>query len=141
VTDNSHDGHKAYYTYSANPADRPEWDWYELTFSKPVRFEQVTFYEGDVVWGKLNVYYRQDQPLGGFFEDLTVQVLQDGRYVEPADLEMSPALDRFEMYQAIVLRFAPTVGQAIRIVGTPGGAQHFTTILELEVEGDLLEEP
>jgi hypothetical protein len=141
VTDNSHDGRKAYYTYAANPADRPELDWYELTFSEPVRFERVTFYEGDVVWSKLNAYYRQDQPRGGFFEDLTVQVLQDGRYVEPADLEISPPLDRFQMYQAITFRFAPTVGQAIRIVGTPGGSQRFTTILELEVEGGLLETP
>lgn len=139
VTDNSYNGHKAYSTYAASLADRPELDWYELTFSRPVRFEQVTFYEGDVVWGKLNTYYRQDQPLGGFFENLKVQVLQEGQYVEPADLQMLPTLDRFQMYQTITFRFAPTVGQAIRIIGTPGGAQRFTTILELEVEGDLLE--
>ncbi len=44
------------------------------------------------------------------------------------------------MYQAIGFRFAPTVGDAIRIVGTPGGSKRFTTILELEVEGDLCED-
>jgi len=53
---------------------------------------------------------------------------------------MSPELDRFRMYQAITFRFAPTVGDAIRIIGTPGGTKRFTTIMELEVEGDLCED-
>ncbi len=78
--------------------------------------------------------------MGGFFEDLTVQVLQDGQYVEPADLQMSPPLDRFQMYQTITFSFAPTVGEAVRIIGTPGGSKRFTTILELEVDGELLED-
>lgn len=138
ITDNSHNGHRPYYTYVSNPADRPEEDWYELTFSRPVRFEKVTFHEGDVVWGKLNTYYREDEPAGGFFEDLTVQIFQNGEYVEAADLRTSPPLDRFQMYQTITFEFAPTIGEAIRIIGTPGGSKHFTTILELEIEGDLL---
>jgi hypothetical protein len=138
ITDNSGNGHRPYHTYVPNLADRPDEDWYELTFCEPVRFEKVVFHEGDVVWGRINTYYREDEPLGGFFQDLTVQVLQDGEYVEPADLEASPALDRFQMYQAITFRFAPTVGAAIRIIGTPGGSRRFTTILELEVDGELL---
>ncbi len=138
ITDNSHNGRKPYYTYASNPTERPEQDWYALSFSQPVRFDQVIFYEGDIVWGTLNTYYREDEPAGGFFEDLTVQILQDGQYVEPPDLQMSPALDRLQMYQTITFRFAPTVGEAIRIIGTPGGSKHFTTILELEVEGALL---
>jgi hypothetical protein len=141
VTDNSHNGHKAYYTLVSDPAARPEKDWYQLTFSEPVCFEKVIFYEGDVLWKKLNRYYREDEPLGGFFEDLTVQILRDGEYVEPPDLQMAPPLDRFQMYQTITFRFAPTVGRAIRILGTPGGSQHFTTILELEGEGRLLPSP
>jgi ADP-ribosylglycohydrolase len=141
IIDNSYNGRRPYSTYAANLADRPPMDWYELTFSQPVRFDKLVFHEGDIVWGKLNTYYRQDQPLGGFFEDLTVEVLQDGQYLEPADLQMSPALDRFQMYQTITFTFAPTVGRAIRILGTPGGSRHFTTILELEVEGGLLEDP
>jgi hypothetical protein len=116
-------------------------DWYEVSFSEPVRFEGLTFYEGDVVWSKLNTYYRQDIPLGGYFEDLTVQIRRDGQYIEPTDLQQLADLDRFQMYQAIGFRFAPTVGDAIRIVGTAGGSKRFTTILELEVEGDLCEDP
>lgn len=141
VSDNSCTGHRPYYTYAPNLADRPELDWYELAFSEPVQFEEVVFHEGDVLWGKINTYYKQDEPLGGFFADLTVQILQDGGYIEPADLQMSPALDRFRMYQSITFRFAPTTGEAIRIIGTPGGSRRFTTILELEVDGRLLESP
>jgi len=47
-----------------------------------------------------------------------------------------PPLDRFEMYQTITFNFAPTVGRAVRIIGKPGGTQRFTTILELEAQGD-----
>ncbi len=140
ITDNSHNGHRPYCTYVSDAAARPEKDWYELAFSRPVRFEKVVFHEGDIVWGRLNTYNREDEPLGGFFEDLTVQVLQDGQYVEPADLQMSPPLDRFQMYQTITFSFAPTVGEAVRIIGTPGGSKRFTTILELEVDGELLED-
>ncbi len=141
VTDNSHNGRRPYYTYVPNASEPSEVDWYELSFSRPVRFEGVTFHEGDIVWGKLNTYYKDDEPLGGYFEDLTVQIRLDGQYAEPLDLEMSPQLDRFRMYQAIAFRFTPTVGDAIRIIGTPGGSKRFTTIMELEVEGDLCEDP
>jgi len=139
VTDNSYNGRRPYYTYSSN-ADRPDMDWYELSFSEPVCFGGLTFHEGDIVWSKLNTYYREDEPLGGYFEDLTVQVRSNGQYREPAAVLRSEELDRFRMYQAITFRFAPTVGDAIRIVGTPGGSKRFTTILELEVEGDLCED-
>jgi hypothetical protein len=141
VTDNSYDGHKPYYTYVSDVNKRPETDWYELSFSEEGRFSGLTFHEGDVVWSKLNTYYREDEPLGGYFENLTVQIRHDGHYSEPADLTVSEDLDRFRMYQEIRFRFTPTVGDAIRIVGTPGGSKRFTTILELEVEGDLCEDP
>ncbi len=141
-SDNSHNGRKPYYTYvsDAERATRGGLVRAEL-LRGPFNSRKLTFHEGDVVWGKLNTYYREDEPLGGYFEDLTVQIRRDGQYSEPADLQVSPDLDRFQMYQAITFRFAPTVGDAIRIVGTPGGSKRFTTILELEVEGDLCEDP
>jgi ADP-ribosylglycohydrolase len=141
VTDNSYNGRKPYYTYVSDVNERPETDWYELNFSEEVRFNGLTFHEGDVVWSKLNTYYREDEPLGGYFEDLTVQIRHNGQYSEPADLTVSEDLDRFRMYQEIRFRFTPTIGDAIRIVGVPGGSKRFTTILELEVEGDLCEDP
>jgi len=97
----------------------------------------VTFYEGDILWGKINTYYRHDAARGGYFEDLAVQILRNGQWIEPAGLQISPDLDRFRMYQQITLSFAPTVGQGVRIIGTPGGTDRFTTILELEAQGQL----
>ena len=137
ITDNSHNGHKAYYSYISNKSARPEKDWYQLKFSQPVKFDHVTFYEGDVVWQQINTYYRDDFAKGGFFNDLTVQILRDRKFIEPANLQITPPLDRFEMYQTITFNFTPTVGQAIRIIGKPGGSQGFTTILELEAQGDI----
>ncbi|HON90892.1 MAG TPA: ADP-ribosylglycohydrolase family protein [Sedimentisphaerales bacterium] len=140
VTDNTYNGRRPYYTYVPDANVLSQADWYEVSFSEPVCFEGLVFHEGDVVWSKLNTYYREDKPLGGYFEDLTVQIRRAGQYREPADLQQLVDLDRFQMYQAIGFRFAPTVGDAIRIVGTPGGSKRFTTILELEVEGDLCED-
>jgi hypothetical protein len=45
------------------------------------------------------------------------------------------------MYQQITLSFASTVGQGVRIIGTPGGTDRLTTILELEAQGRLYHGP
>ena len=50
---------------------------------------------------------------------------------------MTPNLERCKMYQQITFNFAPTVGVAIRIIGTAGGGLSYTTIMELEAYGDL----
>jgi len=131
ITDNSYNGHKAYYSYLWDPAQRPKLDWYQLNFSQPVKFEALTFYEGDLRRRYI------DPPKGGFFEELTVEIRRDGRFIEPANLSMAPQLDAFSIYQRITFTFAPTVGDAIRIIGTPGGTQGFTTIMELEAQGDI----
>ena len=138
VTDNSYNGRKPYSTYVADAATRPDKDWYELAFSQPVVFTGVTFYEGDIVWNKMNTYYADDEPLGGFFEDLTVQVLRDGEYIEPNGVQVSAELDRLQMYQVVTFTFAPTAGDAVRVIGTPGGSKRFATILELEAHGELI---
>ncbi|MHC4500742.1 MAG: ADP-ribosylglycohydrolase family protein [Planctomycetota bacterium] len=134
ITDNSHNGHKAYYSRVDYARDH---DWYQLNFSEQVEFESLTFWEGDVVWNRINSYYKEDDPEGGFFEDLTVEVIKDGTPIVPHNLESFPELDPFEMYQKITFTFAPTIGEAIRITGTPGGTLGYTTIMELEVAGTL----
>jgi hypothetical protein len=136
-TDNSYNGRRPYYSYLTNINQRPQRDWYQLNFSQPVKFDGLTFYEGDIVWQEINTYYKTDNAQGGFFNDLTVEILRDGKFITPADLQISPALDRYKMYQTISFSFAPTVGHAIRIIGTPGGTEKFTTIMELEVAGDI----
>jgi len=134
ITDNSYNGHKAYYSRQSEVREQ---DWYQLNFSEPVEFETLTFWEGDIIWSSINTYYRDDDPEGGFFEDLTVEIIRDGEPLVPINLMSSPELDRFQMYQKITFTFAPTVGDAIRIRGTPGGTLGYTTIMELEVEGRL----
>jgi hypothetical protein len=134
ITDNSYNGYKAYYS---RESDAREQDWYQLNFSEPVEFKTLTFWEGDVIWNRINTYYRDDDPEGGFFEDLTVEIIRNGEPVVPNNLMTSPELDRFQMYQKITFTFAPTVGDAIRIQGTPGGTLGYTTIMELEVGGSL----
>lgn len=134
ITDNSYNGHKAYYSRQSNV---PEQDWYQLNFSEPVEFKTLTFWEGDIIWNGINTYYREDEPEGGFFEDLTVEIIRDGEPVVPHNLMGTSKLDRFQMYQKITFTFAPTVGEAIRIRGTPGGTLGYTTIMELETEGSL----
>ncbi|MHC4439901.1 MAG: ADP-ribosylglycohydrolase family protein [Planctomycetota bacterium] len=134
ITDNSYNGRKAYYS---RQSDVREQDWYQLNFSEPVEFESLTFWEGDIIWNSINAYYKDDDPEGGFFEDLTVEIIRNGENVVPHNLVSSPELDRFQMYQKITFTFAPTIGDAIRIRGTPGGTLGYTTIMEIEVGGRL----
>ncbi len=136
ITDNSHNGHKACYSYTS-PGQRPQQDWYQLNFSEPVKFTGLTFHEGDRLWRRINEYYRIDDARGGFFEDMTVEILRHGKFTTPVELVMTPALDPFEMYQQIDFTFAPVVGTAIRIIGTPAGSEGFTTIMELEAGGTI----
>ena len=136
ITDNSYNGHKAYYSYVSDTNARPSRDFYQLNFSQPVKFTNVIFYEGDIVWNGINTYYKTDSTKGGFFNDLTVEIRRDGKFFEPVGLQISPTLDRYKMYQVINFSFAPAIGDAIRIIGTPGGTQSYTTIMELEAEGD-----
>lgn len=137
ITDNSYNGHKPYYSYLSSSIARPELDWYQINFSEPVKFDNVVFYEGDIDWSGINTYIKNDSSNGGFFEDLTVEILSDGEFVSPADLQMTPELDRCKMYQEIAFNFAPTVGSAIRIIGHAGGKLSYTTIMELEAYGEL----
>ncbi len=137
ITDNSYNGHKPYYSYLSDPSARPGIDWYQINFSEPVKFDSLIFYEGDIDWRGINTYVKDDESDGGFFEYLTVEILSDGKFISPADLQMTPNLDRCKMYQKIAFNFAPTVGVAIRIIGTAGGGYSYTTIMELEAYGDL----
>jgi len=138
IKDNSYNGHKPYYTYVYNPALRPEEDYYQLNFSSEVSFSGVTFYEGDVDWKGINTYVRSDVLDGGFFEDIRVEVLVEGNFISPANIQVSEPLDKHKMYQDITFSFEPTIGTAIRIIGTAGGTNSFTTIMELEAHGDLI---
>jgi len=139
ITDNSYNGHRPYYTYLYDPASRPEQDFYQLNFSEHVHFTEITFYEGDNDWQGINNYITVDDLYGGYFEDLTVEILKAGKWVTPTNIQMSEDLDKLKMYQEITFTFDPDYGTAIRIIGTPGGTKSFTTIMELQAQGHTIE--
>lgn len=104
-------------------------DFWGYTWPRRFRLDRVAYTTGDMSSG------------GGWFEragrGLRVQVRQDTRWVDVDDLSITPDYP----YDAsagpgktFVLRFAPTWGTGVRIIGAPGGADRFTTIAELEVQ-------
>ncbi|AQQ72227.1 ADP-ribosylglycohydrolase [Limihaloglobus sulfuriphilus] len=133
VATNVHNGVRPYWSYGSE-VDR---DWYSLNFSQPVIINSVTFYEGDIVWGGINTYVASDSSRGGYFEDLTVEFLDDGQYVEVSGLIQSEPLIRTKMYQIIRFDFDSVITSSVRIIGTAGGSQKYTTILELEAGGSV----
>ena len=97
-------------------------DWVGLEFSQPQRFSRVTFQEG------------QHWPDGGWFESTPrVQVRQGGAWTDVVDAVASPAYRAddgvgFDTYQ---LSFAPSTGDAVRVIGPPGGSGGFVSVAEL----------
>ena len=73
---------------------------------------------------------------GGWFASLRVEVRQEHAWVDVGPVAWSAAysfdatVPSFASYE---LSFADTWGDGVRIVGTPGGAQAFTSIAELGV--------
>jgi len=135
VTDVRHNGWRPYYTYDGANPQPAGGDWYQLTFERDMTFHQVVFYEGDILYNGINENPREVLCKGGFFEDLTVEVLRGGQWQGVTGLEFSEALDANAFYQAIEMTFDAISGSAVRIRGTAGGTQEYTTIVELEAYG------
>ena len=77
------------------------------------------------------------QPTGGWFETLGVEVRDSqGQWSPVQGLEIDPPYlgssspDSFEQFE---LRFAPVAGDAVRLVGEPGGTDGFVSAGELRV--------
>ncbi len=103
---------------------RPE-DWIGYTYSTSQTFNRVVFQEG------------MNFSNGGWFNTLTVQVLQNGVWVNVSGLTSTPPYPpndgiNFETY---TLDFAPITGDGIRIDGAPGGSAYFISVGELRVYG------
>ena len=75
--------------------------------------------------------------LGGWFEgDIRVQVRQGFEWHDVDGLSVSPDYpgdNTTEPFTAYTLAFDSNWGDGVRIIGTPGGSGHFTSISELEV--------
>lgn len=101
-------------------------DWIGMVLtSRPepyARFVSLTFVEGP---------HFAD---GGWFDDLTVEVLTGGVWAPVDDLVLTPpypAGDPGVGYERFEFDFAPRYGEGIRLRGTPGGSAGYVTCAEL----------
>jgi cysteine-rich repeat protein len=119
VGDTSRD--RQYDTYSGG--DFASEDWFGYQYSTDQLFGQVVFQEG------------REFSDGGFFLDITIQVLQGGIWVEAPNVTITPAYAGADgiSYNTYVFDFDPVVGDGIRIHGAPGGTKYFISVGELEV--------
>lgn len=90
-------------------------------FAERLRFTGLTVQEG-----------RQETD-GGWFESVRVQVRADGTWRDVVGLTASPTYRAADGvgYDTYRFSFAPTDGDAVRLVGRPGGASAFVTVGEL----------
>ncbi len=137
IADISYNGHRPYCTADGDNAQPAGGDWYQLTFPRIMTFNKVIFYEGDIVYNGGNANPREVLPYGGFFLDLTVEVLAGEQWQAVTDLTFSEPLDPDAYYQTIAMTFDPIEGSEVRIRGTAGGSQQFTTIVEIEAYGSM----
>ena len=102
-----------------NPASE---DWVGYTFTTTHTFYRVVFQEGIHFWD------------GGWFNTLTVQVRQNGEWVNVSGLTSTPAYtgNNGVSFETFTLDFAPIQGDGIRLYGAPGGAAAFISVGELE---------
>jgi hypothetical protein len=101
-------------------------DWWGYTWNQTYNMNRVVYTTGAMF------------PDGGWFSgNLRVQVRQNFNWVDVSNLSVSPAYP----YSAgagsnttYTFTFDDTWGDGVRIIGTPGGSSHFTSISELAVQ-------
>ena len=100
-------------------------DWWGYLWPVPYNLNQVVYVTGAMF------------PDGGWFSNnLQVQVRQDFHWADVKNLTISPTYPysgyagSFAIYSFL---FSDTWGDGVRIIGTPGGASHFTSISQLGV--------
>ena len=120
----SWDSSRQYDTYDGSHT-APK-DWIGYAYGAPQRFRRVLFQEGRQFWD------------GGWFETLTVQVRQDGQWVNVSGMTVTPLYPGLNAisYETFVMSFTAIAGDAIRIYGRPGGSDGFISVGELRVYGD-----
>jgi glucose/arabinose dehydrogenase len=76
---------------------------------------------------------------GGFFESLQVEVRRKAGWAAVSGLRSRPSYSGPNgiPWETFLLDFEPITGDAIRLVGRPGGSERFVSIAELEVWGAL----
>ena len=137
ITNVRYNGHMPYDTYDGDNPQPAGGDFYQISFSRFVRFDSLTFHEGDIRWSGVNYDPRVSQPYGGYFLNLAVEVHTAQDWVVARNLSLSEPLDPYAFFQVIDLTFDPVVGDGVRIRGDAGGSRQYTSIVELVCRGVL----
>ena len=74
IVDQSYNGHRPYRTDDGSNPQPAGGDFYQLNFDRELTFTRLVFHEGDIRWNGINSDPRQDEPRGGYFLNLTVEV-------------------------------------------------------------------
>lgn len=119
VGDGSSDGQFDTFTDPEGGGRTEDWIGYE--FSEPRLFSRITFQEGRLFHD------------GGWFETLGVDVRVDSVWTEALFFTAFPEYrgDDSRNYDTYELIFRALEGDAIRIIGTPGGSARFISVGEL----------
>ena len=119
----SNDPRRQYDTYTGGGYAADDWIGYQ--YNAPQSFAKVLFQEG------LNFTD------GGWFNQVNVQVRQNGSWVNVTNLVSTPVYPPNDgiSYETYMLTFDMIAGDAIRIEGPPGGTSSFISVGELQVFG------
>lgn len=132
IEKSAHFGHGAYYndgdrTNSEDSFDQEDktLDWWGYTWSQPYWTDRVVYTTGQMF------------PDGGWFSgDLRVQVRQNFTWHDVHATAVNPAYPYDSSAgpnKTFTFTFPRTWGDGVRVIGSPGGSAHFTSIGELEV--------
>lgn len=108
---------------------RADSDWYGYEWSQPQQISQLIYTSG---------LREQD---GGWWKSFGVEYQDDdGNWKPVEDLQVEPdvLVDWEWEFRPYTVTFHPVRTTAIRIVGTPGGRERYTSVAELEVYADAL---
>lgn len=102
--------------------------WWGYTWNRAYNLNKVVYETGVISSG------------GGWFDgNLRVQVRQSFQWIDVTGLSISPPYNSnasLASHTVFTLRFDSAWGDGVRVIGTPGGASHFTSIAELAVYYD-----
>jgi hypothetical protein len=111
-------------------------DWWGFTWPTAYNFNKVVYVTG-------NMFSDGGWYAGG----LNVQLRQNFQWVNMSGLTITPAYpysNSAGMNQTYMFSFQKIAGDGLRIIGTPGGTSHFTSMAELAVyydSGNLVVDP
>ncbi|MDP2898841.1 MAG: DUF5010 C-terminal domain-containing protein [bacterium] len=124
-----HDGQTVTSFYSNDGINYADQDWYGYVWSVPLVMDRLVYYAAE------------NRPDGGWWKSLKVEYSRNGgaTWQQPDFVAFSPeycfrnvptARRDYARYELV---FPPVRGNAVRIIGAPGGSSYYTGVAELEV--------